>query len=248
MLNFELFFLFVWNLKFVMKRLATYSSSLLLLFLLAGCYDMTIQVVKLPGNTPTSDPIYISGNFNNWDPGDPSYILRRNKDSVLEVSLPKGVGEIEYKFTRGDWSTVEKDPCGFEVTNHSAIYGRQKVLKDSVRSWNDLPKPGCPSVILIIDSLPQNTPPNAVIYLASNFNNWDPGSRYWMFSKGPDGKYYIEVPLVKVNEMEFKITRGGWGRVECRSNGEDIDNRVIAGHVDREIRISVEAWKDKYDW
>lgn len=215
---------------------------------LSGCHDMTVQVVKVPGNTPPTDPIYISGNFNNWDPGDPTYILKRNKDSVLEVKLPKGVGEIEYKFTRGDWSTVEKDPCGFEISNRVAIYGRQQVFSDTIRSWNDLPKPGCPSVLLVIDSLPANTPPNAVLYLAANFNNWNPGSRYWMFSRDPDGKYYIEIPKVKVQDALFKITRGDWGRVECNANGEERENRYFSGHIDREVKISIQAWKDKYDW
>jgi hypothetical protein len=69
-----------------------------------------------------------------------------------------------------------------------------------------------------------------------------------MFSREPDGTYHIEVPLVKIERMEYKITRGDWGRVECRANGEDIENRVFSGHMDREVRISVEAWKDKWDW
>lgn len=229
-------------------KIRSFLLLLISVLLLTGCYDMTIQVVKVPGTTPPSEPIYISGNFNNWDPGDPTYILRKNKDSILEIKLPKGVGEVEYKFTRGDWSTVEKDPCGFEINNHIAVYGRQPVIQDSILSWNDLPKSGCPSVLLIIDSLPQNTPSNAVLYLAANFNNWDPGSRYWMFSKAADGRYFIEVPRVKIDRMEYKITRGDWGRVECNAKGEDIGNRVIKGKIDREIRISVEAWKDKWDW
>jgi hypothetical protein len=229
-------------------KIRSFLLLLISVLLLTGCYDMTIQVVKVPGTTPPSEPIYISGNFNNWDPGDPAYILQKNKDSILEIRLPKGVGEVEYKFTRGDWSTVEKDPCGFEIENHVAVYGRQKVVMDSILSWNDLPKSGCPSILLIIDSLPQNTPSNAVLYLAANFNNWDPGSRYWMFTHDPNGKYYIEIPWVKIEGAEYKITRGDWGRVECKSNGEDMPNRVFNIPKGQNIRISVEAWKDKWDW
>lgn len=219
--------------------------SIASLMMLSGCYDMTVQIASLPGNTPPSEAIYISGNFNNWDPGDPNYILTRNSDSILEVTLPRGIGEIQYKFTRGDWSTVEKDICGFEIANRSVYYGDGLLIMDTIRSWNDLPKPGCPSIMLIIDSVPENTPGNAVLYLAANFNNWDPGSRYWMFTKGPDGKYYIELPRTIIEDMEYKITRGSWHGVEGDEYGEDIDNRVYRGGKGEEIRIIIERWKDR---
>jgi hypothetical protein len=231
-----------------MKTLATYRSYLLLfvplLLILSGCYDMTVQIARLPGNTPPSEPIYISGNFNNWDPGDTKFILTRNSDSVYEVKLPKGIGEVEYKFTRGDWSTVEKDPCGFEISNRIAFYGKDAIKNDTIRSWNDLPKPGCPSLTIIIDSLPENTPENAVFYLASNINEWDPGSRYWMFTRGPDGKYYIEVPLANSMESEYKVTRGDWGKVEIDADGNDIENRSFLGKEGEELRIRILGWKD----
>jgi hypothetical protein len=231
-----------------MKRLKKYRSFLFLplLLLLSGCYDMTVQVTGLPGNTPPSEPIYISGNFNNWDPGDANYVLTKNSDSVYEVQLPRGIGEIEYKFTRGDWSTVEKDPCGFEISNRSAFYGDKLIFHDTIRSWNDLPKPDCPSITIIIESVPKNTPENAVFYLASNINDWDPGSRYWMFIKGPDGKYYIEVPLSNSRESEYKITRGNWSTVEVDADGNDIDDRSFHGMAGEELRITIVGWKDKF--
>jgi hypothetical protein len=216
-----------------------------LLFLLAGCYDMTVQITSLPGNTPPSENIYISGNFNNWDPGDTYYILTLNSDSVYEVKLPKGIGDIEYKFTRGDWSTVEKDPCGFEISNRIAFYGKEEIVRDTVRSWNDLPKAGCPSFRLIIDSYPENTPENAVFYFTSDINGWDPGSRYWMFTEGSDGKHYLEVPRPGNDRLEYKITRGDWRNVECSDDGEEIDNRVFRGIAGEEVRIVIEGWKDR---
>jgi hypothetical protein len=161
------------------------------------------------------------------------------------VKLPRGIGEISYKFTRGDWSTVEKDPCGFEISNRIALYGKDHVKKDTIRSWNDLPKPSCPFISFILDSLPADTPENAVFYLATNINDWDPGSRYWMFNKGPDGKYYIEVPRADNNWIEYKITRGDWRSVECKANGEDIDNRIYTGGAGSKVRISIERWRDR---
>ncbi len=232
-------------LNFKLKYISLLILSVPLLLMLSGCHDMTIQVTGLPENTPRAERIYISGNFNNWDPGDTRYILTRNKDSVFQVRLPRGIGEIEYKFSRGDWSTVEKDPCGFEISNRKAVYGRDFVIKDTIRSWNDLPKPNCPYINFILDSLPSGTPENAVFYIASNINGWDPGSRYWMFTKGPDGKYYIEIPRADNRLIEYKITRGDWRTVECQANLEDIDNRVYRGTGGKEVRIVVKRWKDK---
>ncbi len=239
----------MWNLEFIRPLRRRYIFvqvlGLMLITLLSGCYDMTVQVVSLPGNTPPAEPIYIAGNFNNWDPGDPEYVMKLNADSVLEVRLPKGFGEIGYKFTRGDWSTVEKDPCGFEIDNRVAVYGRSDIYRDTIRSWNDLPKPGCPSFTIIIDSVPSNTPADAALYLASNLNNWDPGSRYWMFTRGADGKYYIEVPRSYTGDLAYKITRGSWHTVECKESGLDIDNREFYGDAGEEVRIVIERWKDR---
>jgi len=231
-----------------MKRLFRNRIFILLspvLLILTGCYDMTVQVVSLPANTPPSEPIYITGNFNNWDPGDPNYILMPNTDSVFEVKLPKGIGEIVYKFTRGDWSTVEKDPCGFEISNRSAFFGRDPVLKDTIRSWNDLPKPACPSFTIILEDIPDNTPEDAALYLAGNFNDWDPGNRYWMFTRRNDGIYFIDVPRTYLGDIEFKVTRGNWYTVECKEEGYDIDNRVYSGGAGEEVRIVIERWKDR---
>lgn len=217
---------------------------LIAILLLSGCYDLTIRIKSLPANTPPSDQIYISGNFNNWDPGDPAYMMRRNADSIWEVNLPKGIGEVEYKFTRGDWSTVEKDMCGFEVNNRGAVYGRDKVVYEDILSWNDLPKQQCPKITIVIDSLPANTPEDAALYIAGNFNQWDPGSRQWMFSKGPDGKYYIEIPRPYEDIYEYKITRGNWWKVECNNDGEDIDNRIFRGSQGEKVHIVIKSWKD----
>ena len=218
---------------------------LIALFLLSGCYDMTIKIKSLPSNTPPSDQIYISGNFNNWDPGDPAYQMSMNADSVYEIRLPRGIGEVQYKFTRGDWSTVEKDICGYEISNRTSLFGKDEIVEAEVLSWNDLPKPLCPKITIVVDSLPANTPEDAALYIAGNFNDWDPGSRLWMFSKGPDGKYYIEIPRPHLDEeLEFKITRGNWWRVECQENGDDIDNRIFRSGKGDKVQIVIKRWKD----
>jgi len=212
---------------------------------LSGCYDLTIRITDLPENTPAGEAIYISGNFNNWDPGDARYIMRLNNDSVYEVALPKGIGRLEYKFTRGDWSTVEKDICGNEIQNRMVYYGRNDLVNDIIESWNDLPKPLCPKAFFIIRSLPASTPENATLYLASDLNGWDAGDRGWAFSQTPEGMYFIEVPRPDDETIEYKITRGEWRRVETRADGEDIDNRIFRGRAGDVVYIDIEGWRDR---
>jgi alpha-glucosidase len=118
-------------------------------------------------------------------------------------------------------------------------------MQDTILSWNDLPHPGCPRITVIIDSLPPDTPENATFFFAANFNNWDPGSRYWMFTRGLDGKYFIEIPRNNDGEIEYKVTRGGWWTVECATSGEDIDNRIYNGKAGKEVKIIIERWKDR---
>jgi CheY-like chemotaxis protein len=77
------------------------------------------------------------------------------------------------------------------------------------------------------------------------FQRLDPGSRYWMFTIGPDGKYYIEVPRTGWEDIEYKVTRGNWYNVECDENGDDIDNRMLGGKAGEEVRIKIVRWKDK---
>ncbi|HSG67206.1 MAG TPA: hypothetical protein VK994_00770, partial [Bacteroidales bacterium] len=66
---------------------------------LSSCYKMRVEVDHIPSNTPDNAELYITGEFNSWDPGDRQYVLTKATDSTYYVDLPRGVGELEYKFT-----------------------------------------------------------------------------------------------------------------------------------------------------
>jgi predicted alpha/beta superfamily hydrolase len=115
--------------------------SLLLLIstsLLFG--QATFILSDIPENTPEGDSIYITGTFNDWwNPGDPENALYLNADSLWEIVLgiaPEGL-EIQYKFTRGDWGTVEKGANGEEITNRYFTYGNGDTTYISILSWAD---------------------------------------------------------------------------------------------------------------
>ena len=100
--------------------------------------ELTIEIESLPDNTPDNAQIYLAGNFNNWNPADPAYLLYKTAGSY-QIKIEIGAMErLEYKFTRGSWATVEKAVNGAEITNR--IW--QKSDNDSIitiiiANWRD---------------------------------------------------------------------------------------------------------------
>jgi metallo-beta-lactamase class B len=69
--------------------------------------QVTVIVDSVPSYTPAGAPVYIAGNFNNWNPGSSAHQLSLLPDSTRRITLPAGSGTISFKFTRGSWASVE---------------------------------------------------------------------------------------------------------------------------------------------
>ncbi|MCK5338592.1 MAG: hypothetical protein KAJ50_07265, partial [Bacteroidales bacterium] len=196
-----------------------------ILITLSSCHKMRVEVHHIPSNTPVNDDIYISGEFNNWDPGDAKYIMNRLGDSMYYIDLPRGAGELEYKFTRGDWTSVEKDACGYEIDNRSLRYGADnRIISNTILSWGDLDPVDCDQITIVLSSLPENTPRDAIFILAGNMNSWDITEDDYTFKIDE----LIKLPVLTIyrpgsmEEVEFKITRGSLNRSEADGLGRDI--------------------------
>lgn len=74
--------------------------------------QLTVVVNSVPTNTPAGTPIYIAGNFNNWNPSDANVVLTAQPDGKYAVTLNPSVGPVRFKFTRGSWATVEGNANG----------------------------------------------------------------------------------------------------------------------------------------
>jgi len=81
------------------------------------------------------DKIYITGTFSNWDSmADNKYLMQpygAHKKSIV-LNLP--AGEIRYKYTRGNWLTVEKQFWGDEVVDRVITITKNTTLVDSVEA------------------------------------------------------------------------------------------------------------------
>ena len=67
--------------KWFFNSMYTYNLIMILsaLLLLVSCHQAVIKVESIPRNTPKGQPLYVAGNFNNWDPGDEAYQMTLNQ-------------------------------------------------------------------------------------------------------------------------------------------------------------------------
>ncbi len=103
--------------------------------------QVTFLVTSYPENTPHDASIYLVGNFNGWVPGNPEYKLKMKADSTFSITLPIASDTIEYKFTRGNWQSVEGRDNGYALANRRFIRPagqKETVISNTVESWEDL--------------------------------------------------------------------------------------------------------------
>jgi len=120
--------------------------------------------VTVPDYTPAGDNLYIAGDFKTnklpyWDPAGIKLMKTGDKTYSITLYLPQGA-VIEYKYTRGNWSKVEKNAYGQEIPNRVLIVtGPSMTKSDVIEAFADLgptKQGGLPSINLVIN-LPQQT-------------------------------------------------------------------------------------------
>lgn len=101
------------------------------------------------------------------------------------------------------------------------------------------------SVYFRITSLPAYHPSGSDLYVAGSFNGWNPQDQKYKFQRNDKGEYFLKLSL-PVGKHEYKITRGGWDKTECKSGGKGMDNRKLDLKEEIEVEISVEEWADRF--
>ena len=138
--------------------------------------QVTFVIDNLPENTPETDTIYISGNFEGWTGGQHNYALKSVKGKHF-FTLPKASTKtLEFKFTRGSWATVEVDENGVQIDNRTYSFSEQHdSLHLSISNWHDLSTSiGTASVNVHLlseefDMKPLNKKRRVWIYLPDNY-------------------------------------------------------------------------------
>lgn len=117
---------------------AKITSILLLLLPCLLTAQVTIKITSIPDNTPMPSNIYIAGNFNNWNPGDPNFRLSNIGGGQYEITFTPSTNPLEFKFTRGSWNTVEGTVGGTFIPNRQFNYsGGQQTVELTILGWED---------------------------------------------------------------------------------------------------------------
>ncbi len=135
---------------------------------------------SLPDYTPPEEIIYMAGDFNGWNPGNPEHALEKNDNNnwfIVLPEMPEG-SQIQYKFTRGDWATVEKGASGEEIANRQFTFGNGDTVHVVIFNWADHGGGGGSTAaenVSIIDEnfyMPQLDRTRRIwIYLPPNYDN-----------------------------------------------------------------------------
>lgn len=91
--------------------------------------------VNVPPGTPAGAPIHIATSASGWTQQPLTWDPGQASASGL-VSVPRG-GWVFYKYTRGDWGTVEKWPGCVEATNRYELGAAHPDKVDTVFGWAD---------------------------------------------------------------------------------------------------------------
>lgn len=94
--------------------------------------------MKFTLNTAEKDnrPIFITGNFNKWNPKDYNFQLQISEENTYSIDIEDQLlpDNIEYKFTKGGWENVELDQYG-NITPNRKAHKHSAKTTDFVEKW-----------------------------------------------------------------------------------------------------------------
>ena len=120
-----------------MKFLIAITTILLVFFALAHSEETTVKFqVVVPSTLKPFTTVYIACTHNGWSPSSPVWAMKEVERNVFEFefALPDG-SPLEYKYTLGDWPTVETKADGFDIPNRRLVVESNLVQRDTVARW-----------------------------------------------------------------------------------------------------------------
>ncbi|MFA9391274.1 MAG: alpha/beta hydrolase-fold protein [Prolixibacteraceae bacterium] len=145
----------------------------LLLYITVSYAGTLIKINSLPANHPFDQPLYLAGSMNNWNPADAIYQLKLNDDQSYSIVL-EGTGNVQFKFTRGGWDTVEKGNNCAEIGNRSFTFATDTIYEATIVNWADL----CGSNPAVTNTTTDNV---SVMDLSFYIPQFDRNRRIWIY-------------------------------------------------------------------
>jgi hypothetical protein len=202
-----------------------FSHLVISILLLSACSkERVIQVGNIPANTPKGSSIYLTGDFNNWNPADYNYKMEYDAAlNVYSIGVPDNLKHSTYKYSRGSIESIESDKCGNE--NPLRLIGSSPFKVDTIESWMDVDHIDCPQITFVIQTNGNKNTNKDTIYLATETNQWNESNPEYLFHYTINGLYCLTVNRTK-EKVLFTVFRGGQNQFnepqELPSNNDTI--------------------------
>ena len=83
------------------------------------------------------------------------------------------------------------------------------------------------------------------VFIAGSFNTWNPVDNRYKFLAADGNPPSLNL-LLSPGTYEYKVTRGGWNKVETTKDGKDIGNRTLSLTKDTVVEIVIQGWRDDF--
>ncbi len=98
-------------------------------------------------------------------------------------------------------------------------------------------------VTFIVKDLPKNHNFKDEVFISGDFEGWTGGQELFKLKKVKN-TYLINIPKDK-ETISYKFTKGNWGNVECKLDGNPIDNRIYSFNNTKDtVLVSILNWND----
>src|SRR5687768_5109454 len=184
------------------------------------------------------DSIVITGSFRNWDPSaNKNYLLKPSGADEKSIVLNLKAGKIWYKYTRGNWHTVEKDYNGWEVPDHAVTINSDTTLRDSVAAWRDQL---LPDKLYELSNEKQDT--NRIKLLAGIVNTYAFNPEHY---NSDSAFYYAREALLLLQKIKFNKENTQWlktGYLSQLINIQEITAGVLhaSGNYPKALELRLE--------
>ena len=188
---------------------------MLLVTIMTAQINVTFQL-DMSSETVSVDGVHIAGSLNGWNTS-ANMLTDPDGDNIYEVTMVLDAdADYEYKYLNGNaWGTEETPPMACAVGGNNRIF----TTGTADMTLPVIPFSGCPTpnptqdVTFTVDMRGETISP-AGVYIAGNFNGWNPTSTQMT----PIGNDFYEITftvLSSITTVQYKYLNGsGWGNEE----------------------------------
>ncbi len=189
-----------------------------------GQSTLSLYVNETPPSH-TGEDIFVSGNFNNWDPGEEAMKLSKNAAGIYSIKIKYDHipgDRLEYKFTRGSWQKSECTATGKLTGPRLAKPYSDTIIRTAIAGWRD--------------DFPASTASENVHVLQDSFYmpQLDRYRKIWIYLPGDyttsDKRYPVLYMQDGQHLFDEATSRGRIGPIEWAVD-ETLDARIEAGII-----------------